>query len=128
MSTAVVVRSMLGVSPSVYQSARETLGAEGAAATIACILEWSAHINSAGGYLRNLSPRAARDEFTLGPIMMVLARKRAWGRRVPVGLTRKLAEGWSKTQTGFKSRKSTIFIDKRQLLSADNWFPCALKG
>jgi replication initiation protein RepC len=74
MSAAVVVRSMLGVSPSAYQSACETLGAEGAAATIACILERSAHINSAGGYLRNLSSKAARGEFSLGPMLMALAR------------------------------------------------------
>src|SRR5690606_38698990 len=39
MSAAVTVRSMLGVSPSAYQSACEVMGPENAAVAIACILE-----------------------------------------------------------------------------------------
>ncbi len=39
MSAAVVVRSMLGVSPSAYQEACEVMGPENAATAIACILE-----------------------------------------------------------------------------------------
>lgn len=74
MSAAVVVRSMLGVSPSAYQEACETMGPENAAVAIACILERAAHINSAGGYLRDLTSRAARGEFSLGPMMMALLR------------------------------------------------------
>lgn len=50
MSAAVVVRSMLGLSPSAYQEACETMGPENAAATVACILERAGQINSAGGY------------------------------------------------------------------------------
>ncbi len=53
MAAAVVVRSMLGVSPSAYQEACEVLGPENAAVAIACILERAEHINSAGGYLRD---------------------------------------------------------------------------
>lgn len=74
MSAAVVVRSMLGVSPSGYQEACETMGPENAAAAIACILERAGHINSAGGYLRDLTRRAARGEFSLGPMIMALMR------------------------------------------------------
>ncbi|KIQ02400.1 replication initiation protein RepC [Agrobacterium tumefaciens] len=74
MSAAVVVRSMLGVSPSAYQEACETMGPENAAVAIACILERAGHINSAGGYLRNLTNRAARGEFSLGPMVMALLR------------------------------------------------------
>ncbi|MCJ2369766.1 plasmid replication protein RepC, partial [Pseudomonas sp. RGM 3321] len=44
MSAAVVVRSMLGVSPSAYQEACEVMGPENAAVTMACILERSGHI------------------------------------------------------------------------------------
>ena len=74
MSAPVVVRSMLGVSPSAYQEACETMGPENAAVAIACILERAGHINSAGGYLRDLTNRAARGEFSLGPMVMALLR------------------------------------------------------
>ena len=72
MSAAVVVRSMLGVSPSAYQDACETMGPENAAVTIACMLERSHLINSAGGYLRDLTQRARRGEFSLGPMIIAL--------------------------------------------------------
>lgn len=74
MTAAVVVRSMLGVSPSAYQEACEVMGPENAATAIACILERSGHINSPGGYLRDLSRKAARGEFSLGPVLMALLR------------------------------------------------------
>lgn len=74
MSAAVVVRSMLGVSPSAYQQACEVMGPENAAATMACILERSGHINSAGAYLRDLTIKAGRGEFSLGPALMALLR------------------------------------------------------
>ncbi|MBB5041177.1 plasmid replication protein RepC [Shinella fusca] len=74
MTAAVVVRSMLAISPSAYEAACEVLGPENAATVIACILERAGHINSAGGYLRDLTRRAERGEFTLGPMLMALAR------------------------------------------------------
>ncbi len=74
MAAAVTVRSMLGVSPSAYQEACEVMGPEGAATTIACILERVGHINSAGGYLRDLTTKARRKEFSLGPMIMALMR------------------------------------------------------
>ena len=77
MSAAVVVRSMLGVSPSAYQEACEVMGPENAATTIACILERAGQINSAGGYLRDLTAKASRDEFSLGPVIMALLRANA---------------------------------------------------
>ncbi|CCM79592.1 replication protein C [Rhizobium mesoamericanum STM3625] len=82
MSAAVVVRSMLAVSPSAYQNACEALGAENAAAVMACILERAGHINNAGGYLRDLTRKAERGEFSLGPMLMALMRTNASpGRR-----------------------------------------------
>jgi Replication protein C C-terminal region len=60
MSAAVVVRSMLGVSPSAYQDACEVMGPENAAVAVACILERAGHINNAGGYLRDLTAKARR--------------------------------------------------------------------
>ncbi|MCO7728860.1 replication initiation protein RepC [Brucella intermedia] len=74
MTAAVVVRSMLGVSPSAYQEACEIMGQENAAVVIACILERAGHIKSAGGYLRDLTARAERGEFSLGPVIMALLR------------------------------------------------------
>ena len=74
MSAAVVVRSTLGVSPSAYQDACEAMGPENAAAAIACILERTNFINSAGGYLRDLTRRTERGEFSLGPMIMALLK------------------------------------------------------
>ena len=74
MAAAVVVRSMLGVSPSAYQEACEAMGPENAATAIACILERGGHINSAGGYLRDLTRKSAKGEFSLGPMLMALLR------------------------------------------------------
>lgn len=74
LTAAVLVRSMLGVSPSAYEEACGILGAENAAAVMACILERAGHINSAGGYLRDLTRRAEREEFSLGPMLMALMR------------------------------------------------------
>ncbi|MCW5709482.1 plasmid replication protein RepC [Shinella sp.] len=74
LSAAVPVRSMLGVSPSAYQEACEIMGPENAAVAMACILERAGHINSAGGYLRDLTRKAARGEFGLGPMLMAALR------------------------------------------------------
>lgn len=63
-----------GVSPSAYQEACDIMGPENAATVIACILERGGHINSAGGYLRDLTRRAERGEFSLGPMLMALMR------------------------------------------------------
>ena len=82
LSAAVVVRSMLGVSPSAYEEACGILGAENAAAVMACILERAGHINSAGGYLRDLTRKAERGEFSLGPMLMALMRTSSGPRKV----------------------------------------------
>lgn len=74
MAAAVVVRSMLGVSPSAYQEACDAMGSENAAVAMACILERSNFINSAGGYLRDLTKRSERGEFSLGPMLMALLK------------------------------------------------------
>ncbi|ULJ74511.1 plasmid replication protein RepC [Rhizobium gallicum] len=79
MAAAVTVRSMLGVSPSAYQEACQAMGPENAAATIACILERAGHINSAGGYLRDLTSKTTRGEFSLGPVLMALLRANGGG-------------------------------------------------
>lgn len=47
---------------------------ENAATVMACVLERAGHINSAGGYLRDLTRRAERGEFGIGSMLMALAR------------------------------------------------------
>lgn len=75
MAAAVVVRSTLGVSPSAYQDACEAMGPEVAATVMACILARAGHINSPGGYLRNLTDRAREGAFSPGPMLMALMRE-----------------------------------------------------
>ncbi|MBD9524679.1 replication initiation protein RepC [Ensifer sp. ENS02] len=74
MMAAVTVRSMLGVSPSAYEEACEVMGQAGAAIAVACIYERAGQINSAGGYLRDLTAKARRGEFSLGPMLFALLR------------------------------------------------------
>ncbi|MNE88376.1 hypothetical protein D3C80_1856800 [compost metagenome] len=81
MKAAVVVRSMLGVSPSAYEEACNAMGPENAAVAMACILERSNFITSAGGYLRDLTRRSERGEFSLGPMLMALLKLNDGGDR-----------------------------------------------
>ena len=73
-SGTVVVRSMLGGSASAYQDACEVMGPENATVTMAASLEKTGHISSAGGYLRDLTTKARRGKFSLGPVLMALLR------------------------------------------------------
>jgi len=75
VTAAVTVRSMLGITSETYQAACESLGREHAAVVIACMLERANHINSPGGYLRDLTRKGARGEFSLGPMLMALVRQ-----------------------------------------------------
>ncbi|MFK0278364.1 plasmid replication protein RepC [Ensifer sp. NPDC090286] len=79
MQAAVAVRMTLAVSSSAYEDACETMGPENAGVVMACILERAGHINSAGGYLRDLTARAGRGEFSLGPVLMALLRSNTGG-------------------------------------------------
>ncbi|EJZ18604.1 replication initiation protein RepC [Rhizobium sp. Pop5] len=79
MTAAIVVRSMLAVSPSAYEVAANVMGPETAATVMACILQRGGCINSAGGYLRDLTRRAERGEFALGPMLMALLRANSPG-------------------------------------------------
>jgi replication initiation protein RepC len=78
MATAAVVRPMLGVSPSAWEQAQAAMGEVQAAIAVAAILQKGAAINSAGGYLRELTRKADAAEFSIGPMLMALigARKR----------------------------------------------------
>ncbi|WP_182511093.1 plasmid replication protein RepC [Phyllobacterium sp. P30BS-XVII] len=70
MLTTAQIRAMLGISPSAYEEALDTLGQENTAIVLACILQRLQHINSAGGYLRVLTMKARAGEFSVGPMLM----------------------------------------------------------
>jgi replication initiation protein RepC len=79
MTAAIVVRSMLGVSPSAYEQACAAMGPENAAVAISCILERANFINSPGGYLRDLTKRTEHGEFSLGPMVIALLKANGEG-------------------------------------------------
>lgn len=71
------VRPMMGISESAWEEAKRTMGFEEAAVVVAAMLERFSEIRSPGGYLRNLSSKAALGEFSCGPMVMALMRKDA---------------------------------------------------
>jgi replication initiation protein RepC len=82
IAAAAVVQTMTRVSPSAYQEACSVMGAEITATIMACVLERSGHINSAGGYLRDLTRRAERGEFAVAPMLVALLRARNPGDKL----------------------------------------------
>jgi replication initiation protein RepC len=81
LATAAVARGMLGISPSAWQEAQVVMGEMQAAVVIACILQRSSSIQSAGGYLRELTRKAGAGEFSLGPILMAQINARNRDRK-----------------------------------------------
>ena len=67
---------MLGISPSAWKAAREAMGDDAAAVTIAAILERHEQIISPGGYLRTLTERKRAGTYSLGPVLQALNRAR----------------------------------------------------
>ncbi len=78
---AEVARSALGVSPDAWAQAREVLGADDAAIAVAAILQRGSDITSAGGYLRALTAKAREGQFSLGPLLMSLLRRKTAEKR-----------------------------------------------
>ena len=77
LATAAVIRPMLGISSSAWEEAVDAMGEQQAAIVLACMLQRSDGITSAGGYLRDLTRRKREGEFTIGPMVMaLLATKR----------------------------------------------------
>ncbi|PXW55115.1 replication initiation protein RepC [Chelatococcus asaccharovorans] len=69
-----IARPMLGISPSAWREAREAMGEQQAAITLAAIYERSEQIHNAGGYLRSLTERARQGKFSTWPMIMALLR------------------------------------------------------
>jgi replication initiation protein RepC len=81
LATAAVVRPMLGISPSAWEEAQMVMGETQAAVSVACLLQRSSTIQSAGGYLRELTRKAGEGEFSLGPVLMAQINARNRERR-----------------------------------------------
>jgi replication initiation protein RepC len=81
LAAAAVVRPMLGISPSAWEEAQSVMGETQAAIVVACLLQRSSAIHSAGGYLRELTRKAGAGEFSLGPILMGQINARTRERR-----------------------------------------------
>lgn len=69
-------RPSLGISASAWREAREVMGEQHAAVTLAAIYQRADQINNAGGYLRSLTDRAKEDKFSTWPMVMALLRAR----------------------------------------------------
>ncbi len=76
LSVANVVRPLIGISPSAWEEAQTAMGEVYAAIVLACILQKGSTINSAGGYLRELSRKSQAGEFSIGPMLMALLGNR----------------------------------------------------
>ena len=85
LAAAAAVVPMMGISPSAWEEAQAVMGETQAAIVIACLLQRSSAIHSAGGYLRELTRKAGAGEFSLGPILMAQINARAKGNRHEVG-------------------------------------------
>jgi replication initiation protein RepC len=74
LATAELARPMLAISPSAWREAREAMGEQHAAITLAAIYQRADQINNAGGYLRSLTDRARDGKFSTWPMIMALLR------------------------------------------------------
>ncbi|MDG1769116.1 MAG: replication initiation protein RepC [Yoonia sp.] len=77
VQTADRIRPMMGISPSAWADAMETMGPEKASVVLCAMLEKFDSIRSPGGYLRALTRKAAEDGFSSGPMVMALITDRA---------------------------------------------------
>ncbi len=64
------VRPMLGISPSAWEEAKREMGEVEASVTLAAILQRSAEIRSAGGYLRKLTEMARSGSYSSANLIM----------------------------------------------------------
>lgn len=81
LATAELARPMLGISPSAWREAGETLGEQHAAITLAAIYQQTSRIDNAGGYLRRLTDLAKDGKFSTWPMVMALLRAKLGERK-----------------------------------------------
>lgn len=83
LATAELARPMLAISPSAWSDAREVMGEQHAAITLAAIYQRSDQINSPGGYLRGLTDRARAGKFSTWPMIMALLNAGLQAQKTP---------------------------------------------
>jgi replication initiation protein RepC len=71
-----VIATMLGINATALNEAKTVFGPHQTAIIIACILERTESIRSAGAYMTNLTRRAMQSPFSLEPMLMALLRAR----------------------------------------------------
>jgi hypothetical protein len=76
MTAADLVRKILGISPSAWEEAQLAMGREAAAIVATAMLQKAETINSAGGFLRNLTEKARGGRISVGPMLMALIRSK----------------------------------------------------
>ncbi|UPU01606.1 replication initiation protein RepC (plasmid) [Bradyrhizobium barranii subsp. apii] len=81
LAAAEIARPLLRISPSAWREAREAMGEQHAAITLAAIYQRADQINSAGGYLRSLTDRARDGKFSTWPMVMALLRAKLDAQR-----------------------------------------------
>ncbi|SCB50338.1 plasmid replication protein RepC [Rhizobium multihospitium] len=76
LTTAALVRPLLGISASAWEEAGQIMGEPQAAIIVAAILQRGVAIKNPGGYLRNLTRRAGAGQFSVWPMLMALSAAR----------------------------------------------------
>ncbi|MDF3604713.1 plasmid replication protein RepC [Paracoccus sp. DMF-8] len=69
------VRPMMGIATQVWQDAKQVMGIENAAVTLAAMLQRFGEIRSAGAYLRILTAKARDGGFSVRPMVMAALRR-----------------------------------------------------
>jgi replication initiation protein RepC len=82
LAAAVTVRPMLGINPSAWEEAQIVMGETRFEILLACLPQRGALIQSAGGYLRELTRKARAGELSLGPILMARINARTRERKI----------------------------------------------
>lgn len=72
LAAAELARPLLGVSPSAWEDAKQAMGEQHAAITLAAIYQRLDQITTHGGYLRSLTDKAKAGKFSTWPMIMAL--------------------------------------------------------
>lgn len=70
------LRPAMGISASAWEEALRCMGPEQASIVVVAMLERFTEIRSPGGYLRALSAKCVAGQFSCGPMVMALSRRR----------------------------------------------------
>ena len=74
------LRGMIGISPSAWQDAVDTMGSDIAGIAVCCLVERIDDIRSPGGYIRSLTREAAEGRFSIARLIMALIQRPATRR------------------------------------------------